>query len=389
MKRVAIIGVKGFPAIGGSARANENLIRYLKDKYSLTFYVLDSHQAKNYRSKADFVIIKSHKNQKMSVLLYYWKSLIHCLFKGRYDLVHVNNYGGGLIIPFLKAKYTVISTLRGVLGQSDLKFGYFPNLYFKMAERALLEYSDYVVSVSKPDVDYCRKFTDKEIHWIPNGIDLNQEPPDSNVKRPDYILFAAARIYETKGCHTFLEALKLIAYSREVLIIGDVEQRAEYKKRIMDLAVVLRAKFIPLVTEKKRLLGYVKKAKLFVFPSLSEGLSNMLLEVASLKTPLICSDIPSNKSVFREHETLFFKVGDPVDLGKKVRWALANEHAMHVKAKNAYDRLSKSFCWPRVAQAYDQLYQEALVEGDREIRMNSHSQNSFGSKAHRNNPLRT
>ena len=76
IKRIAIIGVKGFPAFGGSARANENLMRYLKDKYRLTFYVLDSHQAKNYRSKADFVIIKSHKNPMVLLFNYHSRGIL-------------------------------------------------------------------------------------------------------------------------------------------------------------------------------------------------------------------------------------------------------------------------------------------------------------------------
>jgi len=44
----------------------------------------------------------------------------------------------------------------------------------------------------------------------------------------------------------------------------------------------------------------------------------MLLETAWTKTPIICSDIPQNSSVFSDDEVLFFKDGDSIDLAKKI-----------------------------------------------------------------------
>ena len=45
-KKIAVFGVKGFPAFGGAARANENVIDILKEKYDYTIYAVKTHTDK-------------------------------------------------------------------------------------------------------------------------------------------------------------------------------------------------------------------------------------------------------------------------------------------------------------------------------------------------------
>ena len=81
----------------------------------------------------------------------------------------------------------------------------------------------------------------------------------------------------------------------------------------------------------------------------------MLLEVASLKVPLIISDIPSNKAVFDEDEVLFFKTGDEIDLSKKIIYANDNPDKMQYYAKNAYNKLCNNHLWKNIANKYDKI----------------------------------
>ena len=64
--------------------------------------------------------------------------------------------------------------------------------------------------------------------------------------------------------------------------------------------------YIDIIKDKDLLISYIRNAKLTVYPSLIEGMSNMLLEIASMKSPLICSDIPENIIVFDKEEMLLF-----------------------------------------------------------------------------------
>ena len=288
-KKIAVIGLKGLPAFGGASRSFESIIDFLKDKYDITVYSVESHTNKNgifngYKQ----IVFKKHKIKVINTFIYLWKSTFHCLFKGSYDLVHVHHAQSGFIVPFLRIKYRVITTLHGVYNSEkfDSRFGVWGNLFFRLFEVINFIYSDCLVSVCKHDITFINRFTSKKIHYIPNGIYLNQIYLDIHSEYKNYILFAAGKIYKTKGCHLLLKALKEIDYRGKILVIGDLEQVKEYKGYILELAKGLDVDFLGLIYDKSLLMSYIKNAKLFIFPSLHEAMSNMFLEVASMKCPI-------------------------------------------------------------------------------------------------------
>jgi len=90
-------------------------------------------------------------------------------------------------------------------------------------------------------------------------------------------------------------------------------------------------------------------------------MSMMLLEVASMKPPLICSDIQENLAVFNDQEVLFFKTDDPDNLAEKIDWSLGHPEFMEQLALKAYDRVKKAYQWSKIADEYDRLYKNILV----------------------------
>ena len=84
------------------------------------------------------------------------------------------------------------------------------------------------------------------------------------------------------------------------------------------------------------------KLKLFIFPSRVEGMSNMLLEVLSLKN-VIASNIPANTTIFNDNEIIFFNNEDHDDLARKIKFALNNElYCKNLTNKN-YKNLKINF----------------------------------------------
>lgn len=362
-KKIAVIGLKGLPAFGGAARSFESIIDFLKDKYDITVYSVNSHTDKNgYFNGYRQIVFKKHKIKVINTFIYLWKSTFHCLLKEKYDLVHVHHASSGFIIPFLRIKYKVITTLHGVYNSEkfDSRFGISGNLFFRLSEIINFKYSDCLVSVCKHDFKFIHKFTQKKIYYIPNGIYLNQKYSDSPLKYNNYILFAAGKIYYTKGCHLFLKALKKNEYSGKILVIGDLEEVQEYKHNILELAKGLDVDFISLIYDKSLLMSYIKNAKLFIFPSIHEAMSNMFLETASMKSPIICSDIPANKEIFDDTEVTYFKTENIEDLANKISWALNNRNLLIEKANKAYNKLEKEYKWEDISSKYEQLYDKII-----------------------------
>jgi glycosyltransferase involved in cell wall biosynthesis len=359
-KKIAVIGVKGLPGFGGSARAMESLINCLKETYEFTVYAIESHT----ETKGDFngyrqIVFKSNRNALLNTFLYYWKSMFHCMARGNYDLVHINHGPSGYIVPFLKLKYKVVMTLRGVYDEEryDEKFSKVLNRAFKVFQLAAFKYADVLVSVSRHEVGFVKRHTNKPVLHIPNGVNVKDVETQREVPFSEYLLFAAARIYAIKGCDVFLRALREIGYVRKVLIIGDVGHDHKHRDLLYELSTDRDITFIDLIKEKAVLLAYLRNARLFVFPSRMEGMSNMLLEAAAIGCPVICSDIRANTAVFTADEVTFFKSGDFRALGQKILFAQKNYQSVMEKADRARKKVEREYSWDYVGKQYRSLYE--------------------------------
>ena len=159
-KKIAIIGLKGLPATGGAARSIESVLKNISDKYEFVVYSIDSHTNKNgffdgYYQK----VFRSIKHKNLNTFIYYIKSMIHCIFFGNYDLIIINHAESGFIIPFLRIRYKVITILHGVYSNDryEDKFSYVSNQIFKFFQWFTFKFSNYLISVSKYEIPFCKK----------------------------------------------------------------------------------------------------------------------------------------------------------------------------------------------------------------------------------------
>ena len=360
--RLAVFGVKGLPAFGGASCVGENLVNQLKDKYDYTIYAIDTHTDKRgiyngYYQKS----FKGYKGKRINTFMYYIKSMFHALFIGQYDIIHIHHTSSGFILPLLRLKYKIVATAHGILPESDNKWNKIDKFLFNISAHLFFRFSNCVISVSKPHIQIFKKYTNKEILYVPNGVNTNSENV-LRVHKEEYIVFAASRIISIKGGHTFLEALKILDFKGESIIIGSLDHTSRYKKKLLSMVENRNIQFTGLIKEKDKLFNLIRRAKIFVFPSFNEGMSNMLLEVASLKTPIICSDIPENKIIFNDLEVLYFKTGDSKDLAKKIKWAFDNYSFMIDRAERAFSKMNNNYQWSDIAHQYDKIFDSLLNE---------------------------
>ena len=81
----------------------------------------------------------------------------------------------------------------------------------------------------------------------------------------------------------------------------------------------------------------------------------MLLQAASMGTPLIYSDIPENLSVLKDIGPIF-KVGDVGDLSEKLRFAWNNPAEMRSRAEAAQNQVKTAHSWENIVRQYESLY---------------------------------
>jgi glycosyltransferase involved in cell wall biosynthesis len=358
--KIAVFGVKGFPGFGGASRANEEIVNILKDRYEYTIYSVSTHAIENNNNKGyTQIIFKGFNGKRLNTFIYYLKSLIHALLFGSYDIVQVNHTSSGFLIPLLRMRFKVVSTARGIIPYDDNKWNIIDKKLFDISAHLFFKFSNIVISVSEPHIKKFKAYTKKEIQYIPNGIHIDNNRQLIN-ERDSFLLFAASRIISLKGAHTLVDALNIMNYKGKTIIIGGREHTPDYIDKLIFSSRDRDTQFVGLIKEKELLYEKIRNAKLFIFPSFNEGMSNMLLEVASLKTPLICSDILENKAIFNDIEVLYFKTGDSENLALKIEWAISNYSLMQQKAENAFLKLKRDYQWSDISEKYSKAYKSLI-----------------------------
>lgn len=366
-KNIAVIGLKGLPGIGGAATVGENIISLLKHDYDFTVYSISSHTdlRTGVYNGYNQIVFKKFPIKWINIYYYYFRSTLHCLLFRKYDAIHVHHASNSIIVPFLNLKYKTILTCHSSVQKIrhiDFKYNKMTIRFIRISEY-FLKYANIITSVSKNLSTLISNHYSVPVTYIPNGININRNNTNSNnkvVEDSNYILFGAGRIIPTKGCHILLEALNHINSKNRVIIVGDSTQNQKYTNRLVDLSKNLNIKFLGLVKNKSDLFSIIINSKYFIFPSSLEAMSMMLLEVASCKTPIICSDIIENTDIFSDDEVKFFKSGDYLDLAQKIKWADNNYESFREMADKAYQKLLGKYTWSKIAPQYSNLYNELL-----------------------------
>jgi glycosyltransferase involved in cell wall biosynthesis len=355
-KKIAIIGLKGLPAFGGAATVGQCLIEHLTHKFEFTVYSIASHADRQFDTPGyKQFIIRSFPISKLNVFYYYLMSGIHVIFLRKYDLVHLHHIDGAFILPLLRRKYPVIVTSHARPQESE-KWGKFARNLFNRNEKTVMRRANIITVVSLKLRNYYKETYAREVYYIPNGVTIQEIGPVSDEVSNGSLVFAGGTIIPLKGCHTMLKALIKIKYPGAVKIIGNADQIPSYKKELLELSKDLDVEFLGLIREKTKLLEMIRDAKFFIFPSYNENMSIMLLEAASTKTPIICSDIPENKVIFNDEEVLYFRSEDYHDLADKIKWSASNQDLMNKKSGKAYEKVLDVFTYEIISREYQKFY---------------------------------
>ena len=144
-------------------------------------------------------------------------------------------------------------------------------------------------------------------------------------------------------------------------MVGDLHHAPGYEERLRGLARDLPVTFVPRLDAKPVVLGLLRGARLFVFPSEVEAMSMMLLEALCQDAPTLASDIPENTSILPPGFPVF-RTGDAEALAAGLtRLLTADPEARRREAAAARDWVSARYGWDEIARSYDALYREAVA----------------------------
>ncbi len=202
---------------------------------------------------------------------------------------------------------------------------------------------------------------------VRNGLDcdgISALPAASlpDLRRPELQCVYAGRLAAHKRIDLAIEAIARLARDgRDVglLICGDgaSEERARLGRLVEEHGLESRVRFLGF---RRDWLSLLKGADALVLPSVSEGMSNVLLEAAAAGTAIVCARIDENLELF-EHRRSAWMV-EPNDSESLVSGLdeLATDPGLRESLARGAGEVARSFAVDRMVEQYERLYRRLL-----------------------------
>jgi glycosyltransferase involved in cell wall biosynthesis len=360
--KIAMIGQKGIPTRSGGVEIHveEIAVRLVERGHEVVVYCRKNYcisklsEYKGIRLK----YISSINTKHLDAIIYSFLATIHALTKG-FDIYHYHALGPCTVswIPRLFGK-KVVCTIHGLDWQRQ-KWGQFASAYLKFGELCCARVPHKAISVSESVQRYMKNKYNKEIEYIPNGINIpdrkeaNIIKAEYNLNKNDYILFLA-RLVPEKGAHYLIEAYNRITAGKKLVIAGDSSHSDDYVKSLGKLAENNENIIFTGFVSGDRLAELFSNAFLYVLPSDVEGMPISLLEAMSHGLKCLVSDIDENRSVIGDYGCSFRR-GNIDDLSDKLSSILDEKVKFH-DSDALVNYIRGYFNWDKVVISHETVY---------------------------------
>ncbi len=359
------------PVGGGGANACKYLCReYAKQGHSVTVVTVafENTPAREKVDGVDVIRLNAKRTkvdtssfaEMFSFLRLADSYVLELCKQNKYDVCQVFfGIPSGPIALHLKCKYGIPYVVRfggGDIPGAQKRFKYIYKLLSPFI-RLIWKNAKHLVANSEILRNRALEFEDRyRISIIPNGVDselycrTNDEIGYSEIR----MLFVS-RLIEGKGLQYVIprieEINQKVGKRVTLTIVGDGPYRQE-----LETLAENRKDLVSFVGRKvgKELLDYYNKANLFILPSLSEGMPNVVLEAMAMKLPIAMTNCGGSKELINGNG---FAVGIDEFVDELIKLCKDDE-----KLKNygmvSRERTEKLFSWENVAKEYEKLLYE-------------------------------
>ena len=234
--------------------------------------------------------------------------------------------------------------------------------------RRLLRVTDRLVDAVVVNCDAMRRhLMDDEgvpverIRLCHNGVDAERFHAGTDELSGSLVIGAVCVLRPEKSVSTLVDAFAHLIRSHAGLrlaIVGSGPERAALEARASALNIADACQFVPATAD---VAGWLRKIDIFVLPSLSEALSNSLMEAMACGCAVIASDTGGNPELVADRETgLLFQPGDAVDLAAKLEMLIEQDKFRAQLARAAAALMREKFSLSAMARRMEAIYDEFL-----------------------------
>lgn len=230
--------------------------------------------------------------------------------------------------------------------------------------KSILKYLDGLSAVSEAAASYVRTLTTRNIHLIPNGIDLRKyraKQPKPGRSKP-YILYIG-RLERRKGVKYLLKAFQTLqaSYNQplELVIAGDGVDRKKLEQFVADNEIA-SVTFLGYVDEPTK-LSLLQHAAIFCSPALfGESFGIVLLEAMAMQTVTVAGNNDGYKGVMTGSGDVSLVNPKKTQLfADRLRLLLSDESLRKAWQEWATTTVNQ-YDYPLVVDGYEGLYKSLL-----------------------------
>lgn len=287
------------------------------------------------------------------------------------DVLHVHYaiphaYAGYMAKQMLKEQGINLPMITTLHGTDITLVGNHPN--YKTAVSFSINNSDYVTSVSQSlkESTHCLFGTEKEIHVIPNFIEVKElDCEDTPCKRSamagkdEMIVTHISNFRKVKRIEDVVSIFYGIQKERpaKLMLVGDGPEKERAERQALELGIYDKIIFFGNSNEIEHILSY---SDLFLLPSETESFGLAALEAMAMGVPVISSNTGGLPEV-NEHGVSGYlsNVGDVEDMVANALKIVKDQDTLCGFKERARE-VAKKFSIDKVVPLYEDIYRAAI-----------------------------
>ncbi|KKN40548.1 hypothetical protein LCGC14_0732250 [marine sediment metagenome] len=289
------------------------------------------------------------------------------LIKNKIDIINVfqpsPNASAVISIARLFRKKSIIN-LRGLEGDASLIYQLSLDFTFLFSNMIIINSRDllkrYIQTSHLPKF----LFSKKKGYYLPNGINTDYWKPDKTEKidkKFDLVFvgnLADKSQIKNKGIKFLYEAIRILSKNNlnlKVVVIGHANMHL--LKKIIAPDIKNYFDFDGFVENYGIIKNKLQKSRIFVLPSVSEGMPNSLMEAMALEIPCIASNVGGVPELIENNvDGLTFESKNSRKLADLIRLLLEDENLQKKLGINARKKMVDKFNWNQIITKLEILY---------------------------------
>ncbi|HKW98476.1 MAG TPA: glycosyltransferase [Bryobacteraceae bacterium] len=227
--------------------------------------------------------------------------------RAQVDVVHSHNWGT-FLYAVVAAKLAHVPVIHGEHGKNagELEEANWPKYW---AKRLLGRRVDRLITVSQQIAREWEAYgiPSGKIQWVPNGVDTERFRPriDQREQRRNFglrqeglLLGSIGRLDALKNYEVLIAAFARMAPEfpdSHLALLGEGPCTRRLQKTAEELGIADR---VHLLGRRSNPEDFLATVDIFVLPSKTEGMSNVVLEAMASAIPIVCSALPCHREVF-------------------------------------------------------------------------------------------